>query len=501
MGAYAAWVASRAGSPAVSPFKRIAWALARRAPWLHRLVRQWHHDSLDPSIPVDISRSLHRSSRAEKPTSTIAAESKLHVWHCIGGLIPGGAERQLCNFVIGASQRGLNVRVLTLRESIGEDAHYLDLLHQAGISPFVAGAHFNSHIIQKLDSMPGTVELLNRLPEFFLPYTVDIVGELLVDPPDILHAWLDHNNVWAGLAAVIAGVPNIVLSTRNVNPTHFPYLAHPLFKPWYQLLATCPGVRFINNSHPGAKDYAEWLGLPLNRFHVVHNGVDFSSIVRPSDDLLTSFRKELELPPDAPIVAGVFRLSEEKQPLVFFEVVRRAMLKTGNLHAVIAGVGPCETELREAISQSGLSNRFRLLGRRKDIPIIMSAASVFLLTSRQEGTPNVLLEAQWLGCPVIATKAGGAVDAVSHDTTGLLVDVGDVEGLTDALLSLLHDKERWKRFSDAGPEFITRCFGVDRMVEETLAVYRQGSSSLEELSQASQTDDRRKCSLPGTLPH
>ncbi|HEU4686224.1 MAG TPA: glycosyltransferase [Nitrospira sp.] len=432
---------------------------------------------MNPSISLDITRFLHNCLQTVQPASAVSTlHNKLRVLHCIGGLIPGGAERQLCNFVVGASRRGLDVRVLTLRESVGEDAHYVDLLHRAGIHPFIAGAEFNSSFSRKLQALPGTLEFLNQLPEFFRPSTVDVFGELLVDPPDIVHAWLDHNNVWAGLAAVLAGVPAIILSTRNVNPTHFPYLAHPLFQPWYQLLATSPRVHFINNSWAGAKDYAQWLALPLDRFHVVHNGVDFSTVTRAPESEVLSFKQDLQIPPGAPIVAGVFRLSEEKQPLVFFEVVKRAMQKVHNLHAVIAGVGPCETELRDAIAHARLSDRIRLLGRRKDIPVVMSAATLCLLTSRQEGTPNVLLEAQWLGCPVVSTKAGGAVDAVSHGKTGLLLEVGDIEGLTEAVVSLLHDDQQRQRLAAEGPGFIKSHFGVDRMVEETLAVYEHALS-------------------------
>ncbi|SLM50328.1 protein of unknown function [Nitrospira japonica] len=461
MGTYAAWVAAQAGAPPVPLVKR---------PWLHGFARRWHYDSIEPSVPAGMAAFLRR---VRPNHSSPSDPGKLRVLHCIGGLIPGGAERQLCNFVVGAHRRGLELRVLTLRESVDDDAHYADLLQRAGIPPFVAGANFNTDFVRKLRARPGTLELLNRLPVFFLPYTVDILGELLIDPPDLVHAWLDHNNIWAGLAALLAGVPHIVLSTRNVNPNHFPYLAHPLFKPWYQLLASFPHVQFINNSHPGAEDYAAWLDLKPECFRVVHNGVDFDTVVHPKPDAVQAFRDEIRLPSDAPLVAGVFRLSEEKQPMVFFEVVRRAMSRVRNLHAVVAGVGPCEGQLREAIAQYGLADRFRLLGRRKDVEVVMAAATAVLLTSRQEGTPNVLLEAQWLGCPVVSTKAGGAADAVSHGRTGLLFEVGDLDGLTEALLSLVLDRNGRERLSQAAPGFIAERFGLDRMVEETLAVYRQ----------------------------
>ncbi len=474
MGAYATWVATQTGSKKAL-LKRVSRTLLK-TPWLYKLTRKLHTSWVNPSIPSATELFLHKHLLATQQARTVSTPSKLNVLHSIGALIPGGAERQLCNLVVGASRRGLNVRVLTLRESIEEDGHYADLLHAAGIRSFVAGAEFNSDFVRRLRTTPAAIEFLSHLPLFFQPYISDIFGELVTNPPDLLHAWLDHNNVWAGLAAVLAGVPHIVLSTRNVNPSHFPYLAHPLFKPWYQVLATFPHVHFINNSYAGAQDYAEWLELPLSRFHVIHNGVDFGTIQRANEVDVQSFRRELQISPVAPLVAGVFRLSDEKQPLVFFEVVRRAMLKAPDLHAVIAGVGPCEGELRAAITHANLTDRFHLLGRRKDINVIMSSATVLLLTSRHEGTPNVLLEAQSLGCPVISTKAGGAVDAVDHNKTGLLMDVGDVDGLTEALLKLLGDPHQRHCFAESGPGFIQSRFGVDRMVDETLAVYQRALS-------------------------
>lgn len=358
----------------------------------------------------------------------------------------------------------------------GDSAHYVDLLRHTGIMPVVAGSSFDPKFEKEMLKNPGCIKFLDQLPEFLLPWTADILGELLRDPPDILHSWLDHNNICAGVAGLLADVPAIILSTRNVNPTHFPYLSHPLFKPWYQLLANSPRVHFINNSRAGAQDYADWLGIPVERFHVVLNGVDFDTLKYPNHHDIVRFRQEIELPDGAPLVAGVFRLSEEKRPLVFAEVVRRAMLQLPHLHAVIAGVGPCEADLRKVIADAGLSHRFHLLGRRTDIPVIMTAADVFLLTSQKEGTPNVLLEAQWFGCPVVATKAGGTIDAISHNETGLLVEVDDIDGLTTALVELLPDTERCARLGKAGPDFVKSRFGVERMVDETLAVYHHALS-------------------------
>jgi glycosyltransferase involved in cell wall biosynthesis len=480
MGAYAQWALNRSNKRyrnSIFPIlKQIGKITAKILPGmeatLSRIYPRMHEMIAGPSdIPENLINFLKKNNSLQH--DEFQKSRKPRVTQCIGSLIPGGAERQLCNFVAEAVSRGENIRVLTTSELVGEHAHYENYLHRVGIFPETAGSAFDGAFRNLVSKMPDLPEIFDQLPHFLLPGTMDIFGEVLTNPPDILHTWLDHTNIWGGVAGLLANVPAIVLSTRNVNPTHFPYLAHPAFKPWYQLLATSPRVHFINNSFAGAQDYANWLNLPLDRFQVILNGVDFHNMQAPSPDIIQSFRLELGVPVNGNLVVGIFRLSEEKQPLTFVKVAMQAMKQLPHLHAAIVGVGPYESQILQAISRSGVASRFHMLGRRTDIPTILSAADVLLHTSRKEGTPNSLLEAQWLGCPVIATKAGGTIDAVKHNLTGLLMDVNDVAALTQGLISLVNNKNQRKIFGDAGPDFIKNNFSVDRMVDETLALYQQ----------------------------
>lgn len=400
-----------------------------------------------------------------------AGVARPRVVHLIGSLQAGGAERQLCNCVIGQHRQGLDVSVLLLFKPTGEHDHFGELLSQEGITVRVAGEHFNPKVKAAIKRVVGGEVALAAIPQEFCPWAIDVLGELLVAQTDVFHSWLDHPNVWGGVGAVLANVPLVVLSTRNVNPTHFPYLASPYFHAMYSQFAHLSNVRFINNSHAGADDYAQWLGVSREKFSVVLNGVDFSSVSRPSPEDVLAFRNEISIPTDAALIAGVFRLSEEKQPLLFLEVVRRVISQRKNTYAVVAGIGPYEEQMRQFVDEKGMKDRVFLLGRRDDISRIFASADVKLLCSRQEGTPNVLLEAQWLGCPVVATKAGGAVDAVRDHETGFLLDVGDVAGLEEAVLTLLNDKPLRSQFAENGPQFIRSTFGVDRMVQETNSVY------------------------------
>ena len=100
----------------------------------------------------------------------------------------------------------------------------------------------------------------------------------------------------------------------------------------------------------------------------------------------------------------------------------------------------------------------------------MTTADVFLHTAYWEGTPNVVLEAQQLMMPVVATDAGGSPDAIHHGVTGYCVPKHDTDQIADRLIEILDDLPGWKMKARAGTDFVRDRFGVARMADETLAV-------------------------------
>ena len=123
------------------------------------------------------------------------------------------------------------------------------------------------------------------------------------------------------IAAVLAGVPHVILSGRNLNPSNFFFYA-PYMLPAYQALSQHPNVTFINNSEAGAADYADWIGLPHERVGVVRNGIDFSDVARPSTEVVQKFRASLGVSAGGQLVGGLFRLSPEKRPDLWIETAR-----------------------------------------------------------------------------------------------------------------------------------------------------------------------------------
>ena len=409
---------------------------------------------------------VERGPRRERPRVVLS----------IGSLSAGGAERQLAAFAASARAReAVEPIVLLVHPPEGSAGHYASVVRDAGVRIVAAGLDPDPAVLSRFSRDPVIADRLRSLPGYLRPYVVEMAGEFLSLRPDCVHAWLDHQNIWSGIAALAVGVPHIVLSTRNVNPSHFPYLDQPWFREWYQLLASCPRVTMINNSRAGAADYAEWMGCSPEAFRVVLNGIDPDWIKHPAPDETLRLRAEL-LPlgqgaRHTLLVGGVFRLSEEKQPMLWLEVVRRIARDRPHVRFFHAGEGLLADRFADAARDLVAAGTLCILGRRSDVPALLSASDALLHAALHEGTPNILLEAAHLGCPVVATTAGGSPEAVADGETGFLLDPADADGLVLALSRVLDDAALRARMSAAGPGFIASRFSLDRMVDETLRCY------------------------------
>jgi glycosyltransferase involved in cell wall biosynthesis len=178
------------------------------------------------------------------------------------------------------------------------------------------------------------------------------------------------------------------------------------------------------------------------------------------------------LHPDEQLVLGIFRLSEEKRPLLFADIAIELVRAHPNCRVLHIGEGSFRDAVEGRVSEAGLAKQIRLLGRRSDLPAAFGAANVLVHVAQYEGTPNVVLEAQHFGVPVVATKAGGTTDAVLDGVTGYLLDCDDRAGIVEKVSKLLSDPDKARELGEAGAKFVHERFGLDRMVSETLDMQR-----------------------------
>lgn len=400
-----------------------------------------------------------------------------------GSLQPGGAERQVANTLLGLS-KAPGIETLTLLcESLHphrEQRHdfYLPLVREsrAVVREIRRGRSYQA------SSLPGEVQAaLNQLHPLLAVDVLRLYWEFRTMRPQIVHAWLDWCNVRAGLAAALAGVPRIILSGRNLSPRHFK-LNSDSFHPAYTALTAMSERRLvmINNSQAGADDYADWLGLPHERIKVVRNGVQFSESNRPSRHEALSVRAQLKIAPSVPLIGGMFRFEEEKQPAVWLKTARQVATAIPEAQFVVYGQGGMRGEMEKLVRDLDIGSRVHFGGVVSPSIRALAPCDLLLLTSRGEGTPNVLLEAQWLGIPVVTTDAGGAGEAVVDGVTGRVVRSHDEASISAAVIDVLADETYRNRTSTEGPAFVSSAYGMDRMIRETLEVYDVGKSACSE---------------------
>ena len=140
---------------------------------------------------------------------------------------------------------------------------------------------------------------------------------------------------------------------------------------------------------------------------------------------------------------------------------------------LLAGSGELEEDLRELADRLEVADTVRFLGFHRDVPGLLAALDLFVMSSHLEGLCTSLMDAMAAGVPVVATTAGGIPELVEDGRTGRLVPPRSPAALSAAVLEVLGDHDLRAHLSRAGRETARERFGIDSMVEGTLEIYHQ----------------------------
>lgn len=201
----------------------------------------------------------------------------------------------------------------------------------------------------------------------------------------------------------------------------------------------------------------------------VYNGVGAG---RPDSVAARAFRTEIGVDERTPLVLSVGRFAEPKDQRTLLAAWRDVMCVLPGAVLALVGSGPLEHELRAAAISLGLGDSVRFVVPRPDLRPAYSAADAFAMSSLWEGLPYVVLEAMAHGLPVASTNVDGIPEAVEDGVSGLLVPPRAPAALADAILRLLGDPAMRACMGEAGQRIVRERFGLERMVDELVAVYR-----------------------------
>jgi glycosyltransferase involved in cell wall biosynthesis len=183
-------------------------------------------------------------------------------------------------------------------------------------------------------------------------------------------------------------------------------------------------------------------------------------------------RAELGLAGDTPLVGMVACLKPQKAPLDFVKIAARVQSAHPQAHFFLAGDGMLRSEMESEIARCGLSDRFHLLGWRRDVRALLGAADILVLTSLWEGLPRAVLQGMAASKPIVATRVDGTPEAIEDGRNGFLLAPHDVDGFAERVARLIVDP---RLACDMGREGRRRVdeFSVSTMLHKLERLYEQ----------------------------
>jgi len=288
---------------------------------------------------------------------------------------------------------------------------------------------------------------------------------------DIVHTNSTKPGVLGRLAARAAQVPVVI---HTVHGFAFPaarfWVTRRVYR-WAEQFCQPATDALICLNESDREIAREQLHFPADKLHLVTNGIDTNQLRLPTAAQRNNARQLLGCKNDRPIVAMVGRLWPQKDPLCFVEMADRLIRDGVDANFCMIGDGELRGALEEQIAQRGLGDRVFLLGWRDDVPRLLHGLDLFVLTSRWEGLPLVILEAMACGVPVVASNIPGNRDAVHHGRTGFLADAGSPIAFAAAVASLLNDNSLRNRFSAAARAAAEQNFSLAAHVDRTRSLY------------------------------
>ncbi len=358
----------------------------------------------------------------------------VRVMHVVFALHPGGMEHGVVKLVNGLDRAQVESAICSTTPG-------------GALTPLVSATVPMYELRRKAGHDPSLVWQLYRVFRQARPHIVHT------------HAWGTLIEGW--IAARLARVP-VVIHGEHGTLQSKRYQLHVQRHAWGRV------DRVLAVSSRLAEKLAEATGFPLDRIQVIRNGVDLARFGTTDP---AEARRALGIDEGTVVIGTAGRLVPVKDHATLLDALACLAARGVRCQALIAGDGPLRGELDDKARALGLADRLRWLGHRPDIERVFAALDVFVLSSSSEGLSNTILEAMASGLPVVATRVGGADELVEDGVSGVLVAPQSATALAQGLERLAADRALRATAGAAGRHRALTAFGIDRMLQDYLALY------------------------------
>lgn len=319
----------------------------------------------------------------------------------------------------------------------------------------------------------------NEIPEFrltsffnleFLKQVKKCAEFIKENKIDIVHTHDFYTNVFGMSAAVLAGVKTKIASKRETDG----------MRSKAQKIIEKIAFQRVNSIIVNAKAIKVYLirrGVSDGKLNIIYNGLDLERLT-PKERSKTAIIKEFGLPQgeDIRFITLVANLRHEiKNQPMFLRTAQRILEEFPNVHFVLAGEGELQNDLENLAKKLNIQENTHFIGRCTKVPELLLISDVCVLTSFSEGFSNSILEYMAASKPVIATRVGGAAEAIVDNETGFLVESDDDVKMAEKLIWLLKNTKQAVEMGQKGRERIEINFSCETQLENTKKIY---SSSL-----------------------
>lgn len=366
----------------------------------------------------------------------------------------------------------------------GSQTHLLQvlrLLDRARFDPTLVCLSGEGNLLDQIGStgvrvIDGGVRVGFKSPRV-IPATLRLARTFRREGADIVHNYLLRANTVGSVAARLAGVPVVLASKRGCHERRGWELRGAQLG---NALSDC-----VTTNAVAVRDFVhDDESCPLDKMVVIPSGVDTDRFQPRSDGgSAAQYKERLGMRPGDPVVGIVTRMRVRKGVEEFLAAMIEVRRRFPGAQAVIVGEVELDADLREMVVSGGLEPDLHLLGRRSDMPDVLSSFDVFVLSSHDEGMSNAILEAMAMEKPVVATDVGGTGEVVREGVSGRLVPPRLVPPLAHAIEEMLADPAGMIEMGRRGRTIVVEGFSARSMVRQMEALYERLASRCSEIGE------------------